>query len=71
MTVEEKIIDIKLKVENAKNVKELKEHIGDLTKVMDDLGKKADKTDEELKDYNDTVDALVDAQNKLNTIKLR
>lgn len=68
MTVEEKIIDIKLKVENAKNVKELKEHIGDLTRVMDDLGKKADKTDEELKDYNDTVDALVDAQNKLNTI---
>lgn len=68
MTVEEKIIDIKLKVENAKNVKELKGYIGDLTKVMDDLGKKADKTDEELKDYNDTVDALVDAQNKLNGI---
>lgn len=67
MTVEEKIIDIKLKVENAQNVKALKEQIGDLTKIMDELGNKTDKTEDELKDYNNVVDALVDAQNKLNT----
>lgn len=67
MTVEEKIIDIKLKVENAQNVKALKEQIGDLTKIMDDLGNKTDKTEDELKDYNNVVDALVYAQNKLNT----
>lgn len=59
-TVDEKILEIKMKIEGANSVKELKEVISELTPEMTT----ADKTAEE---YAQTVDLMTKAQEKLTT----
>ena len=59
-TVEEKILEIKMRIEGADSVKELKEVIADLTPEMGSL----DTASEE---YKQTVDLMVKAQEKLTT----
>lgn len=60
-TVDEKILQIQMKIEGANTVKDLKEIITELTPQMDEL----DKTSEE---YAQTVDVMVAAQEKLTTV---
>lgn len=60
MTVDEKILEIKMKIEGANSVKELKDVIAELTPEMTT----ADKTAEE---YAKTVDLMTKAQEKLTT----
>lgn len=59
-TVEEKILEIKMRIEGADSVQELKEVISDLTPQMTSL----DTASEE---YSQTVDLMVKAQEKLTT----
>lgn len=59
-TVEEKILEIKMKIEGANSVKELKEVIEELTPEMTSL-------DTASEDYSKTVDLMVKAQEKLTT----
>ena len=59
-TVDEKILEIKMKIEGANSVKELKDIIAELTPEMTT----ADKTAEE---YAHTVDLMTKAQEKLTT----
>lgn len=59
-TVDEKILEIKMKIEGANSVKELKDVISELTPEMTT----ADKTAEE---YAQTVDLMTKAQEKLTT----
>ena len=59
-TVDEKILEIKMKIEGANSVKELKQVIEELTPEMASL----DTTSEE---YSQTVDLMVKAQEKLTT----
>lgn len=59
-TVDEKILEIKMKIEGANSVKELKDVIAELTPEMTT----ADKTAEE---YAQTVDLMTKAQEKLTT----
>ena len=68
MTVEEKIIDIKLKVENAETVRDLKAQSAELVSIMEELGQKTDKTEQEMSQYNDAVELLVNTQNRLTTV---
>ena len=60
-TVDEKILQIQMKIEGANTVKDLKEIITELTPQMDEL----DKTSEE---YAQTVNVMVAAQEKLTTV---
>lgn len=60
-TVEEKILEIKMRIEGADSVKDLKDIVAELTPQMDEL----DKTSEE---YKKTVDVMVAAQEKLTTV---
>lgn len=60
-TVDEKILEIKMRIEGADSVKDLKEIVAELTPQMDEL----DKTSEE---YTQTVDVMVAAQEKLTTV---
>ena len=59
--ITEKIIEIKTKVEGGNTVKELKEQIAELTKLMDIL-------DKESLEYHKTVDMLVDAEEELTNV---
>ena len=59
-TVEEKILEIKMRIDGADSVKELKEVIADLTPQMSSL-------DTASEDYEKTVDLMVKAQEKLTT----
>ena len=60
-TVDEKILQIQMKIEGANTVKDHKEIITELTPQMDEL----DKTSEE---YAQTVNVMVAAQEKLTTV---
>ena len=60
-TVEEKILEIKMRIEGADSVKDLKEIVAELTPQMESL----DETSEE---YAQTVDVMVAAQEKLTTV---
>lgn len=59
--ITEKIIEIKTKVEGGNTVKELKEQIAELTRLMDTL-------DRESLEYHKTVDMLVDAEEELTNV---
>ena len=60
-TVEEKILEIKMRIEGADSVKDLKEIVADLTPQMEGL-------DEASEEYAQTVDVMVAAQEKLTTV---
>lgn len=60
-TVDEKILKIKMRIEGANSVKDLKDIVAELTPQMDEL----DKSSEE---YKKTVDVMVAAQEKLTTV---
>lgn len=68
MTVEERVIDIKLKVENAETVRDLKAQSAELVSIIEELGQKTDKTEQEIAQYNDAVELLVNTQNRLTTV---
>lgn len=59
--ITEKIIEIKTKVEGGNTVKELKEQIAELTRLMDTL-------DKESLEYHKTVDMLVEAEEELTNV---
>ena len=59
--ITEKIVEIKAQVEGGNTVKELKEQIADLTRLMDTL-------DKESLEYHKTVDMLVDAEEELTNV---
>lgn len=62
--ITEKILEIKAKVEGEATVKDLKEQIAELTRLMDTL-------DKESAEYADTVNLLVDAEEELtNAMKV-
>lgn len=62
--ITEKIVEIKAKVDGATTVKDLKEQIAELTNLMNTL-------DKESKEYQDTVNLLVDAEEELtNAMKV-
>lgn len=62
--ITEKILEIKAKVEGETTVKDLKEQIAELTRLMDTL-------DKESTEYADTVNLLVDAEEELtNAMKV-
>jgi hypothetical protein len=62
--ITEKILEIKAKVEGETTVKDLKEQIAELTQLMDTL-------DKESTEYTDTVNLLVNAEEKLtNAMKV-
>lgn len=59
--ITEKILEIKTKVEGAQSVNDLKEQIGELTRLMDTL-------DKESLEYHNTVNLLVDAEEELTNV---
>lgn len=59
--ITEKIIEIKTKVEGAQSVNDLKEQIGELTRLMETL-------DRESLEYHNTVNLLVDAEEQLTNV---
>ena len=59
--ITEKIIEIKAKVEGETTVKELKEQVAELSSLMNTL-------DKESVEYKDTVNLLVDAEEKLTNV---
>lgn len=59
--ITEKIVEIKAHVDGGNSVKELKEQIAELTKLMDTL-------DKESVEYQNTVNLLVDAEEKLTNV---
>lgn len=59
--ITEKIVEIKAQVEGGNTVKELKEQIAELTRLMDTL-------DKESVEYHNTVDMLVDAEEELTNV---
>ena len=60
-TVEEKILEIKMRIEGAESVKDLKDIVAELTPQMDSL-------DQASEEYAQTVDVMVAAQEKLTTV---
>lgn len=60
-TVDEKILEIKMRIEGADSVKDLKEIVAELTPKMDSL-------DQASEEYAQTVDVMVAAQEKLTTV---
>lgn len=60
-TVDEKILEIKMRIEGADSVKDLKEIVAELTPQMDSL-------DQASEEYAQTVDVMVAAQEKLTTV---
>lgn len=60
-TVEEKILEIKMRIEGADSVKDLKDIVAELTPQMDSL-------DQASEEYAQTVDVMVAAQEKLTTV---
>lgn len=60
-TVEEKILEIKMRIEGADSVKDLKDIVAELTPQMDGL-------DQASEEYAQTVDVMVAAQEKLTTV---
>ena len=60
-TVEEKILEIKMRIEGADSVKDLKDIVAELTPQMDSL-------DQASEEYAQTVDVMVAAQEKLATV---
>lgn len=58
--VTEKVVEIKAKIEGEQSVRQLKEQVAELTRLMDTL-------DTESLEYHHTVDMLVDAQEELTT----
>lgn len=60
-TVDEKILEIKMRIEGADSVKDLKEIVAELTPQMEGL-------DEASEEYAQTVDVMVAAQEKLTTV---
>lgn len=59
--VTQKVVEIRAKIEGEKSVKDLKQQVAELTKLMDTL-------DKESLEYHRTVDMLVDAQEELTTV---
>ena len=59
--ITEKIVEIKAHVDGENSVKALREQIAELTKLMDTL-------DKESQEYQDTVNTLVDAEEKLTNV---
>lgn len=59
--ITEKIVEIKAQVEGGNTVKELKEQIAELTKLMETL-------DKESVEYHNTVNMLVDAEEELTNV---
>lgn len=59
--ITEKIVEIKAQVEGGNTVKELKEQIAELTRLMDTL-------DKESIEYHNTVNMLVDAEEELTNV---
>lgn len=59
--ITEKIVEIKAQVEGGNTVKELKEQIADLTRLMESL-------DRESAEYYNTVNLLVDAEEQLTNV---
>ena len=59
--ITEKIVEIKAQVEGGNTVKELKEQIADLTRLMETL-------DRESAEYHNTVNMLVDAEEELTNV---
>lgn len=60
-TVDEKILEIKMRIEGADSVKDLKDIVAELTPKMDSL-------DQASEEYAQTVDVMVAAQEKLTTV---
>ena len=60
-TVDEKILEIKMRIEGADSVKDLKDIVAELTPQMDGL-------DQASEEYAQTVDVMVAAQEKLTTV---
>lgn len=60
-TVDEKILEIKMRIEGADSVKDLKDIVAELTPQMDSL-------DQASEEYAQTVDVMVAAQEKLTTV---
>lgn len=59
--ITEKIVEIKAHVDGENSVKALREQIAELTRLMDTL-------DKESQEYKDTVNTLVDAEEKLTNV---